>query len=188
MSDQSTTRPDLKQLTGAYLKVGNTTFGGGDPTIAALQRELCARKGWLSQEQFTLAYSLARITPGTNLLAFVVATAWMLRGWAGAWCAILAVTLPSSVLAVWLSVAFGATAENPVARSAVSAVLAATVGMVGATVWLLLRPSLKEGSWVSAIVIAGGTLLLREWPELSPMQLIAMAAAAGFLWPERDAS
>jgi len=65
----------LKQLAWIFLRVGNLTFGGGDPTMAALQSELVAGRRWLDEEQYGLIYGLARITPGTNLLAFSAAAA-----------------------------------------------------------------------------------------------------------------
>ena len=40
--------PTLRQLTGVFFRIGNTTFGGGLPTIAALQRELVEQHEWLS--------------------------------------------------------------------------------------------------------------------------------------------
>jgi len=42
------------------------------------------RLGWLTLDQYGLAQSLAKITPGTGILAFCAATAWMLRRWTGA--------------------------------------------------------------------------------------------------------
>jgi hypothetical protein len=63
-------RVSLKQLTWIFLRVGSLTFGGGDPTMAALQSELVVTRGWLTGEQYALIYGLARITPGTNLVAF----------------------------------------------------------------------------------------------------------------------
>ena len=100
-------KPSLASLTNLYLKIGNTTFGGGDPTMALLQRELIFRK-WITQEDFALAYSLARVTPGTNVLAFCAATGARVLGLAGAFAAVLAVTLPSAILAVLLTRGFEA--------------------------------------------------------------------------------
>jgi len=50
----------LKRLTWIFLRVGNLTFGGGDPTMAALQSELVVTRRWLSAEQYALIYGLAR--------------------------------------------------------------------------------------------------------------------------------
>ncbi len=84
--------PTLRKLTGVFLRVGNTTFGGGLPTMAALQRELVEENKWLSMEDYALAFSLARVTPGTNVIAFCAATGARIMGWRGALAATLAET------------------------------------------------------------------------------------------------
>ena len=75
-------RPRLSDIALLFLRIANTTFGGGDPTMAALQREY-DRRNWIDADQFSVAFGLARITPGTNMVAFCAATGWYLRGMAG---------------------------------------------------------------------------------------------------------
>ena len=79
----------LRRLLFLSLRVGNSTFGGGEPTMAVFQRELVGRRGWLSPEQYGLAYGLARVTPGTNVLAFCAAAGWQLLKWPGALAVVL---------------------------------------------------------------------------------------------------
>ena len=61
------------RMTALFLRVGNLTFGGGDPTMSALYAELVTNRRWMSNETYGLIYALARITPGTNMLAFCAA-------------------------------------------------------------------------------------------------------------------
>src|SRR5580692_118610 len=90
----------LRRLSLICLRVSNLTFGGGDPTMAALQSELVTRHGWLSPEKYGLIYALARLTPGTNILAFCAGSAWDLKGWPGAILGVLAATVPSAAAVV----------------------------------------------------------------------------------------
>ena len=76
-------QPRLTGVTRLFFRVGVTVFGGGDPTIAILQREFYKRE-WLSPEKFGIAFGLARLTPGTNMLAFCAAAGWYLRALPGA--------------------------------------------------------------------------------------------------------
>src|SRR5258706_10138572 len=94
--------PTLRQMAAVYFRVGNTTLGGGDPTIAVLQREF-GRRRWMTREQFTLAFGLSRVTPFTNMLAFCAGTAWFMLGLMGAVVAVLVVTIPSAALVIWLT-------------------------------------------------------------------------------------
>jgi chromate transporter len=146
-----------------YFRVGNTTFGGGDPTMAALQRELVEQKHWLTREDFALAYSLARITPGTNIIAFCAATAVRILGVWGAIAAVLAETAPSAVLAVLLTLGFESWAKNPVMMAAIAGTVAAVTGMMWASVWLLVRPYLSDAMSLLRVVLLGGGAFLAAW-------------------------
>ena len=115
----------LGRLTGVVGRVGNLTFGGGDPTMAALYSELVTTRGWLAPETYGLVYALARITPGTNVLAFCAGAAWELAGWPGALLAVLAAAVPSAVCVVLLTLGYEAWKQNAVAMAAIAGTLAA---------------------------------------------------------------
>lgn len=183
--DKLAVRPlTLASLTNVFLKAGNTTFGGGDPTMMALKRELGERRGWFSDRQFALVFSLARITPGTNVLAFCAGAAYLMYGWLASVAAVVASSAPSAVLAVWLTVVFESADRNPVAKMTVSGVLAAVVGMMGAAVWQLTKPNFSSKGWPRIVALTGGTLLLREVWGWSPLEIMALAAGIGAMWRE----
>jgi chromate transporter len=176
-------RPRLAALTSLFARVGVTVFGGGDPTIAILQREFF-RRGWLSPEKFAIAFGLARLTPGTNVLAFCAAAGWYILGLAGALAAVFAVTIPPSVLVVWITRAYDLTARSALARSIASALLAAAVGtMIGAAL-LLVRTQTTRARWLKPLVISIGAFLLASFIKLTPLPIIGIAAVAGFFWVE----
>lgn len=176
-------RPRLTDVSRLFFRVGVTVFGGGDPTIAILQREFY-RRGWLTPEKFAIAFGLARLTPGTNVLAFCAAAGWYMLGIGGALAAVLAITIPASVLVVWLTSAYGLTTHNRLAQSIANALLAAAVGtMIGAAI-LLVRTQCKPGRWLRPIIISTGAFLLAFVIKLTPLQVIGVAAIVGFLWPD----
>ena len=173
----------LGEITRLFFRVGTTVFGGGNPGIAVLQREF-DRRGWLSPDKFALAFGLARLTPGTNFLAFCAATGWYLRGIGGAIVAVLGTTIPASVLVVWLTQAGEVGNSYPWARSVIAALLAAGVGtMLGAAV-LLVRSQCTRNKWLRPVIIAVGAFILARAAGLSPLSVIGIAAAAGFFWTE----
>ncbi len=174
----------LSKLQLVFLRIGNLTFGGGDPTMAALERELVTRRRWLSPEKYGLCYGLARITPGTNLLAFCAAAAWFLRGWTGAVLAVLAVTVPSAVLVVWLTHIYEILKDNTLAMGAIAGSLAAAVGMMTAAAWSLIRPYVGRKTWFRTLVLAGGSIVLLLQFSVPPIQVLALAAVTGFFWRE----
>ena len=172
----------LGRLALVFLRIGNLTLGGGNPTMAAMERELVEHRGWLSAEQYGLAYALARLTPGTNVLAFCAGAAWYLRGWRGALAAVLLVTVPCSVLTVWLTHAYETLKANPLATGAISGMLAAAVGMMAAAAWRLIRPHARGGQWARTLGLPAGAAILLLGFAVPPIQALALAALAGFFW------
>ncbi len=180
------THAPLRDLAAIFFRLVNFTFGGGDPTMAALERELVERRRWLNAERYALAYGLARVTPGTNVLAFSAAVAWFLRGWAGAVLAVVAGTIPCTVAVVWLTFGYQFFKSNLLAQHAITGMLAAAVGMMLAAAWNLIRPAIQPGGRIRAIVLAGAAAALIMW-GMAPVPVLALSALAGALWQGPEA-
>jgi chromate transporter len=179
---RSSSFPSLHALAALFLRAGNLTFGGGDVITATLQRELVHMRGWLTLDQYGLAQSLAKITPGTGSLAFCAATAWMLRRWAGAVVAVLAASIPSAAFVVFLTWGFTAVGGSVSGRSLLAAVLAAAVGMMWSGAWLLVKPQLGATTWLRTVVLAVAAFIaLAHW-SISPIQVLVAAALVGAVW------
>ena len=181
--------PTLSKLTRAFLRIGNTTFGGGNPTMVALRREFVDREGWLSQEDFALAYSLANVTPGTSVIAFCAASGAQILGTAGAIAGVLAETMPSAAAAVLLTWGYQEWGSNPFVMAAIGGTAAAVVGMILSSAWILMQPYFAGAA--SALGRAAGVTLLTvaafigAWRfGLTPIPVIGMAVLAGVLWKE----
>jgi chromate transporter len=177
--------PSLRAMASVFLRIGNLTFGGGDPTIAAMQRELIDRKQWLREDHFAISNGLARVTPGTNVLAFSAAVGWFLHGLAGAFVAVVSASLPSALFSVWLLAAYQQFSSSPLVQAAFSTILAAVVGIMGASVILLVRPRFKPGRRVRAILITGGACFLHFRYGISPVAILAVAALTGLVGRDR---
>jgi len=177
--------PTLRQLTGVFLRIGNTTFGGGLPTIAALQRELVEENHWLTWEDYALAFSLARVTPGTNVIAFCAAAGARILGIRGALAAILAETAPSAVLAVLMTQGYETWRSNAWVMAGVAGTIAAVAGMMWASVWYIVRPYFTDvGSALRGSLIALGAFFAFWKLGLGPVTVIGLAAVVGLLWKE----
>ena len=100
---------------------------------------------------------------------------------------VLGASAPSAVLAVWLTLGFESAVGNVYTNAAILAVLAAVTGMMVASSFALARPSLNRRGWPRVLLLTGGTLLLREVWNLSPLQIMAMASTIGALWLEDEA-
>jgi chromate transporter len=174
--------PSLPRLFLLYLRLASLTFGGGNPTMAAMYTEMVTSRKWLSAERYAVSYALARITPGTNMLAFCAGTAWELLGWCGALAGVLAASVPAAIVVMLLTEGYDAVRANAPAMAAISGTLAAAVGMMAASAWDLLKPHMNRQRWLHAAIISGAALVLSLGFQLSPVLVLALAAAAGLVW------
>jgi chromate transporter len=164
------------------MRLASVTFGGGNPTMAAMHTEMVAGRKWLTSEKYSVCYALARITPGTNMLAFCAGTAWELLGWPGAIAGVLAASVPAAVVVTLLTQGYDAVRSNQLATAAVAGTLAAAVGMMGTATWELLRPYLDRRRWLHATLIAGASLVLSLEFDMPPIEVLALAALVGVVW------
>lgn len=177
-------RPTLKQLGTVFLRHGNWTLGGGSATVAVLQTELIDRKQWVDRETFSLSFGLARLTPGTNLLSFGTGIGWLLRGWSGAIVALMAGSIPCSLIALFVTALYESWSRNRFVEVGLRGALAAAVGVMVATGWTLIRPFWKGLSVQRLLVFTGGALALALY-GWTPIKVLFLGALVGLTWPER---
>jgi chromate transporter len=174
-------RANWRNLSWLYTRIGSTTFGGGDPTMAALQGELLGRK-WIDRDQYGLVYALARATPGTNILALCAGTGWLALGAMGSVLAVVGGSLAPAGVVTLLTAGYVGLRQNPWAMAAIGGMLAAATGLMGVAAYGLLKPHCRAGRWVRATVIFAAALVLSLRFGLTPIQVLALAAVAGALF------
>ena len=186
MSDESeVVTPSLPELASVFARYANTTFGGGSATIAVLKQQIVQKRSWLRAPEFDLNYALSRLTPGTNLLAFCTAAGWTRRRWLGAIVALIASSIPCSLLAVLITIFYTNSlhaGNGAWFQAALSGALAAAVAIMVSTAWVFAEPHVKAVPWKAAIVVPA-TAALALGLHLSPVKILLLAAVAGVLWP-----
>jgi chromate transporter len=151
--------------------------------MTILGRELVERQKWMPAEDYELAYALARVTPGTSIIAFCAAAGWLILGWAGALVAVLVLTAPTAVLAVLLLQGIESGAGHPLVMAAVGATVAAVAGMMWAIVWIIVRPYAKGFVPILRSVILAGGAFLASWKfNITPIPVLLTATLASLLW------
>ena len=153
--------------------------------MGMLGRELVDARRWISPEKFDLAFALARVTPGTNLIAFCAAIGALICGLAGAVAAVLALTVPSSALAVLIMQGFESWQGNRIAMAAIGGTVAAVAGMMWSTIWTILRPHVGgRVRNLQVALIAGGGFLASWKFHITPLPIILAGTLIGFLWKD----
>ena len=122
--------------------------------------------------------AVSRLTPGTNILAYCAALGWSLHRWAGALAAVVAASLPASLMICVLAGALVRVQDYPVMRMVLAiGVLMATV-LVLASAGSLLRPYVRRHAVVRSTVIAvvAVAMLLAD---VTPVRILLLSAALG---------
>jgi chromate transporter len=176
-SAASKSRLRASEIGRIFFGVAGSTWGSGSVTVVNIRKELVERREALTKAEFSLAYAMARIAPGTNVLAFCAATGWRLRGWPGAATAVAALSIPAAVVCVLLTIAYGRWPQF------FSGALAAVVGVISAGAFLLVRPYLGRRQWVRTLALLAGSLAAA--PFLGPVWVMLAAGLAAYFW--RDA-
>lgn len=176
------TTPSLPEIGSTMARYANTTFGGGSATIAVLRDQIVTKRQWLRESEFQLNYALSRLTPGTNLIAFCTAAGWTRRGWRGAILALIAASVPCSLLAVLVTIFYEELQGTGWFQAALRGALAAAIAIMGSTAWAFAEPHVKAAPWKAAVIVPA-TLGLTVGLGFTPVKILLLAAVVGLLWP-----
>jgi chromate transporter len=86
------------EVFATFLRLGLTSFGGPIAHLGYFRRELVERRGWVTEAQFAELLGLCQFLPGPASSQLGFALGLLRAGWAGAFAAFLAFTLPAASL------------------------------------------------------------------------------------------
>jgi chromate transporter len=175
--------PGLGSIAWVFARYANFTLGGGSATISVLHRELLDKRRWISSDDFTLCFALARLTPGTNLLAFCTGIGWRLQGLSGAVVALLAASIPCTAIVVVATSLFSHWQENPWAQAALHGAIAAAVAITVKTCWTIAHPHFRGCARLRVVLVAAAAFLLYVWLALPAVEVLLLAAVVGAFLP-----
>ncbi len=179
--------PGLGKIADVFGRYANFTLGGGSATVAVMHRELLDKRRWIGLNDFTLCFALARLTPGTNLLAFCTGIGWLLRGLAGALVALLAASVPCTLMVVAATALFSHWQDNHWAQLAIHGAIAAAVAITVKTSWTIAHPYFKAGVRLRVALIATTAFLLYVLLAIPAIEVLLLAAGVGALLPPAQA-
>jgi chromate transporter len=188
IESMSTTRdvapaPGLGRIIDFFVRYGNFTLGGGSATSAVMHREIVTKRRWLTDDSFALCFALGRLTPGTNLLANCTALGWLLRRLPGAIAALLAASIPCTLMVILLTALFSEWQENRIAQAAIHGAVAAAVAITAKTSWTIARPHFKGGARLRVIVIGGAAFGAYVGLGVPAIYILLLAGVVGAFLP-----
>lgn len=119
---------------------------GAAASAAALRRDL-VETGQLHPDHFDEAYAVARVTPGTNLLAMYVLLGERFAGWRGALVALAIGACVPALIAVSLGVAYVAFSDQLLTQLLMQGARAGALAVFAWAVIRLARPQVRAHRW-----------------------------------------
>ena len=174
-------RPTLRQLAAAVAFDVNRTVGGGHASIELLRRTFTSR-GWLDAGAHALIIAVSRLTPGTNILAYCVTLGWRLHGWPGALAALLAASIPASLIVFALTATLAEIDRYAVVRALLAVGILAAGVLVLSSAWALIRPYLTTAARSRLLLLTAVAAALIAL-DATPVRVLLVAAAIGFALP-----
>ncbi len=159
----------LWQLFMAFTSLAMQGFGG---VLAVAQKELCERRGWLSQAEFLQLLASAQVLPGPNVCNLSLMIGDRFFGWRGALTALAGMIVAPMGLLLTLAWALGHLAQSgPIhasLRGALGGVATVAAGQIIGTVLKLSAP-LKDHPL--------------GWPSCAALAVLSFAMMAWLHWP-----
>jgi len=174
---QSTGR--VREVFGAFLMLGLTSFGGPIAHLGYFRTEFVARRRWLSEQAYADLVALCQFLPGPASSQVGFALGLMRAGPWGAAAAWTAFTLPSAIVLVLFALGAGLL-DGPVSQGIIHGLKVVAVAIVAHAVWGMARNLCPDRQRAGIALAAVFTVILVSGP-LGQVSAILIGAVAGML-------
>ncbi|MBV6304632.1 chromate transporter [Candidimonas humi] len=163
----------LWDLFSVFAPLSLVTVGGGQTTLAEIQRQVVSVHHWMNAQEFLNAFAIARLAPGPGSL-LVTLIGWQVSGFWGAVVATVGIFGPTAFLIYGVAYLWKRHRGARWQIALETGLRPVAAGMIMAAVYVLLLA--LEGGWAArGIAVVSTALMLRT--RLNPLILIGGGAA-----------
>ena len=168
------------QLFYAYTKIGIFGFGGGYAMLSLIQHEVVDKYHWLSLAEFTDVIAISQMTPGPIGINSATYIGYTVTGnvW-GAILATVAVSLPSFLMVLAISMVFAKFRENRYVSAAFTGLRPVTIGLIAAAALVLMNGD-NFIDYKSVLIFVAAFMLSWKF-NVHPILMICLAGIAGVI-------
>jgi chromate transporter len=134
--------PSVRHQLILWLRIGASSFGGGQGTRLNVYRSFVERGGWMSPLEYAEAWAVCQIGPGMSLVALAALMGYRFSRAAGAAAALLGLLVPSGLITVAITVIYLRLNQFALTQAALHGIVAAVLGLAIANVIFNARPLL----------------------------------------------
>jgi chromate transporter len=175
----STAPYSLWQLTGYFLKLGATGFGGPVALVGYMQRDLVTERKWISLEDYKEGLTLAQLAPGPLAAQLAIYLGYVHYKITGATIAGIAFILPSFLMVLAIGIAYGYYGGLPWMQAVFYGVGASVIGIMAYHAARLVKNSIG-GNWLLWVIFSA-TLMVTILTEQELVLLFLLAGITNWL-------
>lgn len=168
----------LRQLTGYFLQLGTTGFGGPPALIGYMHRDLVQQRQWITEDDYREGLALAQLAPGPLAAQLAIYLGYVHYGVLGSTVVGLAFVLPSFLMVLALGWAYVRFGGLPWMQALFYGIGAAVIGIVAIGTYKLTRKTVKANDglgWLLFSVSALTTAILET-------ELVWLVLGAGVVY------
>lgn len=184
MSEAPRPAPTLGELASCFLQIALSSFGGG---LSAWTRRLVVeQRGWMNDEQFLGALTIARLFPGPNQVNMAIYIGVHFRRLPGALAALAGLLVVPLAILIGLGLAYFHYHAVPALQATLSGVVAAAAGMALSMGFKIVGGYLRQPDAMlfAAAAFAGVSVLHVRLPIVV---LVLAPLAMLWFWPRGEA-
>ncbi len=142
--------------------------------IPLIRKEVCQKRGWISDEEFLDGLAAAQSCPGPIAVNLSIYTGYHIRKGKGMLVAVLGTILPSTISIILIAMLFNRYADAVLVRKAFHALKPAVVALIAVPLYEMSR---KGGITLANFWFPLGVAVLVGFFNISPIYLILVTIA-----------
>lgn len=161
----------LWQIFITFFKIGAFTLGGGYAMLPLIKKEVCGKRGWISEDDFVNGIAAAQSAPGPIAVNISIYTGYHVAGFKGMLMAVLGAILPSLISIILIAMLFQQYAQQVYVKRAFTALRPAVVALIATP---LIEMAKKSGLRLTNAWFPLLAAILVGYLNITPVYLIVI--------------
>jgi len=150
--------------------------GGAAAAVPEMHRIAVDVQHWMTDKQFTDAFAISQLSPGPNVL-IVTLIGYTVAGIYGALAATLAMTLPTALLAYYVSRLLSRPSQSRWPGMIQAALVPLSIGLMAASALILAQATDRT---VVAVLLTAAVAVVASLTRANPLWLLLAGGLLGF--------
>lgn len=167
---------ELWDLFFTFTKIGSVTFGGGYAMLFILQKEICDKHHWMTNDEILDCYAIGQCTPGIIAVNTATFVGNKVKGVLGGVVATFGMVFPSMVIITIIAAFIQNFAELAMVKNAFAGIRAAVCVLILSAIVKLWKTAVTDKVTLAIFAVV---FALAIFTNLSPALFVILAGVAG---------